>query len=131
MTLRYTLVIASRDPNNEEKEPRDPNNEEKEPLRTLWERYTLVYMPPMYPGMYTPWYTPYLHTLGTPLHPAHQATVQAPRHREGSLTALERAVTELFVTDERVTVLRRELPLFSTDTRFTVGCTSHHPGAIP
>jgi len=67
-------------------------------------------------GMYTPGYTPWYTTLGTPP-TAHPATVQAPRHREAPLTALAYRVAELTVSDIPLTV-----------TRFTVGYPSHrHP----
>jgi len=64
----------------------------------------------------------YIHQ-GTPswvhLTTRHQATVQAPRHRESPVTALAHRVAELTVTDACLTV-----------TRFTVGLSSTTPVSL-
>jgi len=63
----------------------------------------------------TPWYAPYVHPVvyTLPTHPGHttvphgepgHATRQSGQHR---LTALTRGVTELIISDERVTVASR------------------------
>jgi len=109
-----------------------PGYERYTPCIPGYERYTplgtlLVYIP-YYPARYPSWcicpppVPPRVHQPATM-----QATVASRHARQGAHAALERAVAQRTVSDERITVLPLDHPFHCwtsvslSDTRFTVG----------
>ena len=71
-----------------------------------------VYSPPIPPWVYLLCvYAPYYTLLGTPLYPTVPLQYTFRVHRRSPVTALAQGVTELLVTERRVTVRNRGSPL--------------------